>query len=230
MNNIKMSYEVFHIENSSEQRNIYTDLIHKYVSQEISHLNSGTINFIDDKKNYIDFLNNNKYFKPIVTMKVGWVGVWASNYNAWKSLLDSDYDCAMLFEDDCIVFPNSASNIYNYIKELPEDWDFFSPFVHSNQYHIYNDSYNIGSDNVCKSYQDWSLACYIVSKNGAKKALEYVKEQGFDEPVDYFVFNENTNRFNTYTLKPDANKYVELSGVPTTMQDIETRINLNGSI
>ena len=73
MNNVKMSYEVFHIENSSEQRNIYTDLIHKYVSQDIPHLNSGTINFIDSEKNYIDFSNlrllnlNNVYFWEVIS-------------------------------------------------------------------------------------------------------------------------------------------------------------------
>lgn len=227
---MKLSYDVFHLENSSNERNGYTQQIHNKVSRNFYRLNCGTINFMNGEEHYKDFLISNPGFKPIGEMKIGWIGVWASNYNAWKKLLDSEYDAVMLFEDDCIIDDNGALAIYQYMQELPEGWDFFSPFVHTDQYDNYHNNHDIQSENVCKSYQDWSLACYIVSKGGAEKAVNYVDSHGFEEPVDYFVFNKNTDKFNSYTLKPTVRKYVNLAELPTTIQDVETRITLNGSI
>jgi GR25 family glycosyltransferase involved in LPS biosynthesis len=227
---VNISYEVFHLDSAKGEREGIALQVNDLMSAHYERLNSGTINFMENEDNYKNFLEENKYFRSNGEMKIGWLGVWASNYNAWKHLLQSNYDCVILFEDDCFLDQNGPIGIKNYLDSVPDDWDFFSPYVNHNMFENFNVVHDIQDENICRSYQDWSLACYVVSRQGAEKALEEIKNNGLQEPVDYFVFNKNVKRFNTYTVKPTANKYTRLAELHTTIQDVETRIKINGSI
>ena len=44
--------------------------------------------------------------------KTGVVGVWASNFLAWKNLLESDYDAVIIFEDDAEMKDNFFEMFY----------------------------------------------------------------------------------------------------------------------
>jgi GR25 family glycosyltransferase involved in LPS biosynthesis len=102
--------------------------------------------------------------------------------------------------------------------ELPEDWEFFSPFVPDDSLFAYNEmKHSFNNDSLtCRSYQQWSCATYVVNRSGAKKAIENIESMGITAPIDWYVFNfrmkqeDNQIKFNTYTIKPNSYRPVKL--------------------
>ena len=216
-NKMRYQYKAFHIDGISLDR----DLAVKDIKQSLSNieeLNVSTVNYSNENE-IKEFVNKFSEFKPNRNFKVGELGVWASNYQAWNEFLKSDYDALLLFEDDIKIDDNFLDGMNEYLNRLPSGWDFFSPYVHwwqsENIYNSYRD--DIGDEDLCRSYQSWSLACYFISKNGIKKALEDLKN-GFEDPVDWYIF-KNKELFNIYTLKPGSNKYCDLLYLNTTIQE-----------
>lgn len=147
----------------------------------------------------------------------GVVGVWASNYLAYKAFLETDYDCLIIFEDDVAISKNIKTILNGYIKELPYNWDFFSFFVPDDSLFAFDPNYHdVGQESLCVSYQQWSCAGYMVSRQGAHKAIKDIESRGITAPIDWYVFNfrmkqeENQMRFNTYTLKPGKYRPIKL--------------------
>jgi len=211
-------FEVFHTDTGNKLRNQSYDGILKSVSF-LPRLGSPTmyLNTVDKVENFINLHPNFKvntvedYCQPGETFppSAGVVGVWASNYKAYKKFLESDYDTLILFEDDITISKNFQLVIEIYMRQLPVDWDFFSFFVPDDSLFAYNeDTHTIGAENVCISYQQWSCAGYMVSREGARKAVEDIESRGINCPVDWYIFNfrmkkeENQKTFYTYTLKP----------------------------
>ena len=214
----KACFEVFHTDTGNPFRNKSYEWILKQMAF-LPRLGSPTmyLNTADKVENFINLHPQFKvntvedYCKPGETFpsSAGVVGVWASNYTAYKRFLASDYDTLILFEDDILVSKNFKSVIETYMRQLPVDWDFFSFFVPDDSLFAYNkDTHTIGAENVCISYQQWSCAGYMVSREGARKAVEDVESRGINCPVDWYIFNfrmkkeENQKTFYTYTLKP----------------------------
>ena len=210
-------YEVFHTDTGNKLRNQSYDGVIRGASF-LPRLGSPTmyLNTLDKVENFVNLYPEFKvntvedYCQPGETFppSAGVVGVWASNYKAYKRFLESEYDTLVLFEDDIILSKNFKTVLEMYVKELPLEWDFFSFFVPDDSLFAFNSQHEIGADNVCISYQQWSCAGYMVSKEGARKAVEDVESRGINCPVDWYIFNfrmkqeENQQRFNTYTLKP----------------------------
>lgn len=214
---MKYAYKIFHINEVSEARDTAVSNI-KSILKDIPELQSTTINYSDE--NEVSFFKTKfAEFNPRREFKIGELGIWASNYYAWNEFLNSEYDVLLLFEDDIKIDDNFILGIDSYINRLPDSWDFFMPFVHWWQANnIYNkDRDDFGDQDICKAYQSWSLAAYVVSKNGAKKILDSLLN-GFDDPVDWYIF-KNKSLFNTYTLKPEANKFCDLLYLQTTIQE-----------
>jgi GR25 family glycosyltransferase involved in LPS biosynthesis len=211
-------YEVFHTDTGNELRNKSYEGIVEALSF-LPRLGSPTqyLNTADKAEEFVnrtpgfkvntvhDYCQPGETFPP----SAGVVGVWASNYLAYKKFLESDYDTLVLFEDDILVSKNFRYLVELYKQELPGDWDFFSFFVPDDSLFAYNENdHTIGAENVCISYQQWSCAGYMVSKAGARKAIEDVESRGINCPIDWYIFNfrmkkeENKKTFFTYTLKP----------------------------
>jgi GR25 family glycosyltransferase involved in LPS biosynthesis len=148
----------------------------------------------------------------------GVIGVWASNYIAYKNFLETDKDILILFEDDIVLSKNFAYILNSYLMELPEDWEYFSPFVPDDSLFAYNEiKHSFNSDyRTCRSYQQWSCATYVVNRAGAKKAIENIESVGITAPIDWYIFNfrmkqeDSQIRFNTYTIKPNSYRPVKL--------------------
>lgn len=214
---MNLAYKVFHIDGISYERDVAVTNIKSLLS-DLPELNVNTVNYAEDKES---FNQNYPEFIPLRDFKIGELGVFASNYQAWSTFIDSEYDYLLLFEDDIKLDQDFLSGVKEYISRLPKDWDFFSPFAHwwqkQNNYESSRD--DIDDQDICKAYQVWSLASYVVSKNGAIKALDKLKS-GFHEPVDWFIFNRN-NQFNVYTVKPESNCFCDLLYLKTTIQDEE---------
>lgn len=212
-------FEVFHTDTGNKLRNKSYDGILEALSF-LPRLGSPTqyLNTLDKAEN---FVNQNSGFKvntvhdycqPGETFppSAGVVGVWASNYLAYKAFLDSTYDTLIIFEDDILISKNFKAVTEAYLRELPTDWDFFSLFVPDDSLFAFNQSKEIGRDNVCISYQQWSCAGYVVSRSGAEKAINDIESRGINCPVDWYIFNfrmkheADQMQFNTYTVKPKS--------------------------
>jgi GR25 family glycosyltransferase involved in LPS biosynthesis len=150
------------------------------------------------------YLNNDLYFSWN-GWKLGEIGCFASNYNIWKYLLKSNLKEILVFEDDAWIENNFILSLNKAIKYLPKDYDVFSAYVDKNQHKNFDFKAHHVNDLVSKSYQNWSALCYVVSKKGAKKMINYVKNNGLSEPVDDFIFNSlDVKGFNTYTFHPNV--------------------------
>jgi len=159
-----------------------------------------------------DFCKPGETFPP----SSGVVGVWASTYLAYKKFLESDKNLLIIFEDDIVISKNFKGIAEMYLNQLIPLWDFFSFFVPDDSLFAYNESeHDLGEENICKSYQQWSCASYAVSRRGAEKAIADVKSRGINCPVDWYIFNfrmkqeENQMKFNTFTVKPQVYKPIK---------------------
>lgn len=153
--------------------------------------------------------------------KFGELGIWASNYSAWKNFAKTEHDMLMLMEDDIVLNKYFNTKLIEYIKELPDDWDFFTVYIPSFgnvKYKVGKNSLDINRENICKVYQSWSCLCYIVSKKGAKKLLEQVK-QPVTSPIDHWLFyNENLNG---YAIKMEKGNICDIHKLNSTIQSTE---------
>jgi len=220
-------FEVFHTDTGNEVRNRAYEKILKRLDF-LPRLGSPTqyLNTIDKAE---EFINENQDFKvntiedyaqPGETFppSAGVIGVWASNWLAYKNFLQTDKDVLLIFEDDVELSANFQSVAGFYMQELLPTWDFFSIFVPDDSLFAYNEEqHDITEEHICRSYQQWSCAAYAVSRRGAEKALNDVATRGITAPVDWYVFNFrmkqeiNQMRFATYTLKPNVYRPVKFN-------------------
>ena len=139
---------------------------------------------------------------------IGWrfgeLGIWASNLTAWKNLLNSQFEYAVLMEDDFEINEKFEHYLKEYMQELPDDWELLSMYVNPNEFLTYNETYDIGKPNVCRTYHKLSMACYVINKRFVKKALEAIKTP-VTEPFDVYMLNQ-PYRFNSYSIKRGKEK------------------------
>ena len=185
-------------------------------------------------KEYVEFCKENPYFNVdplgynldnIQGWKFGEVGIWASNWKAWNLFMESDYDYLILLEDDIKIYDSFMELLSKYISELPEDWDAFHFFSPADQHYKYSNTMDV-SENTCHAYQDWSCACYIVSKKGAQQMID-LSNRGIRLPLDWFMFRQQ-NLLKVYTVKPGASSGCITVEVESTFQEEQKREVLNG--
>jgi GR25 family glycosyltransferase involved in LPS biosynthesis len=229
---MNIAYKLFHLPRD-HARNKAVENVHSYLLKNIKILNSDTIK-ISSYSDYIKFVEENPDFNVDPTgynleNKQGWrygeVGIWASNWLAWKSFIESEYDYLILMEDDIVLYENFLPELERYMKQLPENFDAFHAFCPSDQNHKYDVSMDF-SDEVCSSYQDWSAACYVVSRSGAQKMM-YFASRGIRLPLDWFMFRQK-DLLSVYTLKPEAKRICDILTIDSTFQTKEDREIING--
>lgn len=222
---LNAAFEVFHVDTGNGLRNqSYQHILDTMAP--IQRLGSPTV-YLDTREKMDKFLADypsfkintiEDYAKPGETFppSTGVVGVWASNYLAYKNFLETNKEVLFLFEDDVLLSANFHTIVPFYMRELLPIWDFFSLFVPDDSLFAYNEEqHEIYEENVCKSYQQWSCAGYVVSRRGAEKAVKDIETKGITAPIDWYVFNfrmkqeEDQTRFATFTLKPKAYKPVK---------------------
>jgi GR25 family glycosyltransferase involved in LPS biosynthesis len=220
-------FEIFHTDSGNEFRNqSYDNVLNEMAG--IPRLSSPTI-YLNTAEKADKFLNDTPEFRvntvedycqPGETFppSSGVIGVWASNYTAYKNFLETDKDILILFEDDIVISKNFTNILNSYLMELPEDWEFFSPFVPDDSFFAYNEmKHSFNNDYLtCRSYQQWSCATYVVNRAGAKRAIENIESMGVTAPIDWYIFNfrmkqeDGQIKFNTYTIKPNSYRPVKL--------------------
>jgi GR25 family glycosyltransferase involved in LPS biosynthesis len=233
---MKFVYNIFHLDESTHRQKDYENL-NTYLSKYFDKLDTPTIS-ISCQEEVDSFLSENPDFKlsgqgtSDMTGTQGWmfgeIGIWASNYFAWKNFLATDADYLILCEDDLVALDKLKDILDIYMAELPEDWDMFTAYVPPAQYGKHNASHEIGAETISKTYQDWSLAFYVINRKSAEKLLQSVYE-GVVYPPDWHFFKQ-PEKFNTYSPKPTEAGLCYLAGTDSTYQLRDTRQTIEGNI
>jgi GR25 family glycosyltransferase involved in LPS biosynthesis len=225
---MKISHKIFHLEDAVERQH-YFDSLNEYLNQYSTELSSVSIR-ISNQEEFETFIKDNPDFKldfngynldNIQGWRYGEVGVWASNFLAWKNFRESDSDIVILMEDDILFDPDMIERIKAYISELPESWEAFHFAVPSGQFHKYGFSLSIGQ-NTSMAYQDHWMLCYVLNKRGVQKCLD-VASLGISLPLDWFFFRQR-HLINSYTIKPESQTSVYGSPTGTTFQNQPRKI------
>ena len=207
-----------------------------FLKDKIDELDTPTIK-ISNQEDYDMWLSNNPDFyidgrgakiPGFEGWRYGEIGIWASNFLAWKKFLDSDCEYVMLMEDDIIPEDNFMELLETCMSELPEGWDMFSFFCPDRELPKFDSYHDIGKDNICKTYQDWSMLCYVLTKDGARKALANMSP-GIELPLDWYFFRQS-HTFREYTVKPNIKQGCRLAPIESTFQTKQERNFLNGNI
>lgn len=221
-------FKIFHIDSDApimQTRNILTQRAIKKLKENFDDFETPTI-IIKNLTDVKDFYSNELIkIDPKGFEKKGWkpgeLGIWASNYIAWKNFEKSDYDSIILMEDDIVLDKNFNNKLIDYMNELPDDWDIFTVYIPEKgnvRYNKANKKLFVGKENICRVYQSWSCLCYIVSKRGAKKLLEQVKNP-ISSPIDHYLFYHND--LNVYAIKYERRNICEIYSTESTVQSAE---------
>jgi GR25 family glycosyltransferase involved in LPS biosynthesis len=227
-------FTIFHDNNSSNsKRNKLTKKATWQLEKDFDVLNTPTIITRTPKEVKEAYKKINIRISPLGHFGTGWkpgeLGIWASNWTAWKNFLKSNYDFIILMEDDIVLNNNFNEKLIEYISELPDDWDIFTAYIPDSGNSRYEKRKNdllIGKENICKVYQSWSCLCYVVSKSGAKKLLKEVQRR-VKSPLDHYLFYHKGLK--VYTIKMEKENICNLYEMKSTVQEHE-RFDMTGYI
>lgn len=224
---MNICYKIFHVDNGTQSSIDRENLVLKaeeQLNQSFTKLESESV-YMKDKDSVKDFFYNSPYKVDYRGWrergwKLGELGVWASNLNAWEAFLKSDYDYVILMEDDIVLERNFNERIEIFLNQLPEGWDIFSAFIPGTKvrkYQIDPRAWHIGKRDVCKLFQSWSCLCYVVSKKGAQKLLDDAYKI-INAPIDAYLYG--SSHIEAYSVKLEVPKICNLGhSLPSTIQD-----------
>ncbi len=221
-----LCYKIFHLPEISTpndiRKNVFKEL-NDFLQKNLTELESPTV-LINNKKTYFDFNETYQLLNPTTNFKWGELGIWASHLIAYQKLLSSPFESALLIEDDILVEDknNFMNLLFDYMEQLPEDWEVFSYYCPENQFHKHQQNYN---KSVVPAYQDWSMLCYIINKRCAEKILDDVKKNGIGLPIDHYIFR-NREKFKVYTLSPQAEKGCSRIHTESTFQNVQKSVKI----
>lgn len=139
----------------------------------------------------------------------GVIGCALSHYNLWKQLLnDNTNNCYLIMEDDYILCPDFknklqdliASNVFNIRDTVFLGYHMFSNDRKQN-FNIYNNlSNNTTVVPLDKHLYIGGYFAYTINKNGAKKMINYIKNNGIKHGIDYL--NKIIPGLDSYECQP----------------------------
>lgn len=149
----------------------------------------------------------------------GEIGLLFSLYKGFKKFLESDKKYLLWLEDDTVILDHFENNFPIYINYLPQDFDYISLSVRNDQKHFYvnyKQLFLIDNDVFCKTFQLYWAGAILISKEGAKKFINYFENEFQVYPWDWLIFNLRSDNFyiekyKSYTLKPDLPELFQLN-------------------
>lgn len=227
---MKIAYQIFHVDTntkSSMDRKELTIKAKQQLDKAFTELGSESVYLFNEaevekyfsKKGYVvtpSGFNNRGW-------KLGELGIWASNIEAWEKFLESDYDAVILMEDDIVLANDFNKRLVDLLNRLPDNWELFSGFVPATSMRRWrrnSKAYKIGDPEIAKLFQTWSCLCYVVTKSAVEKILNKVSN-GIDVPIDSYLFDDNST-INSYSITYQAKNLCSLGhNLPSTIQDAE---------
>jgi GR25 family glycosyltransferase involved in LPS biosynthesis len=164
-------------------------------SERVSAVNASTLQLTDEiKKLFPDHYY--KFAKAEISCTL-------SHYYLWKKLIDDESAQNYLILEDDVCFKNEFVKFWNgrYADNIPADFDLIylggcQPY---NKPHYKNvtESYSLyfnrikNNDYFSENNHFWHMTTcsYIISKDAAKKACEWIGEYGFNSVIDHFMIN-----------------------------------------
>ncbi len=141
------------------------------------------------------------------------VGCFASHYLAWKYIVKNNLEDLLILEDDALLKDNFLNKYNSSKNKLPKDYDMF--FLYANRYMAARFSikeHYIKNHFISKAYQDWSTLAYLISYEGAVKAISLTHELGMIRPVDNFLLEGGEKGLlNVYAPKPPELLPIEIN-------------------
>ena len=191
MKNNNISFQLFHLEGNDQERN---DLYRKslnFFEGRYKNLNSTTIR-MSNVEDYNKFVSENPDFlvSPIgyeyPTGKRGWkfgeLGLWASTFLALKKFLQTDDRYLLVAEDDIEVAATFQEHLQECLDYLNEDFDVFMFFNPNNRNGAEG---TFGPKDIGTPDQTWSTLCYVITREGAQKTLDYIAQHSISKPIDW---------------------------------------------
>lgn len=157
------------------------------------------------QKNLDNFYLNNDKFKISKDLNNGEIGCFASHYLIWKYVYENDLKEVLVLEDDASLEVNFLNKLLDIKHYIPRDYDIFFAFIHPDMKSKFNhEKHYMENEFVCKTFQDWSTLCYLISNKGAKTLLDLVHKNEIVRPVDNFIL-ENADSGNIKSYSPTIN-------------------------
>jgi GR25 family glycosyltransferase involved in LPS biosynthesis len=190
----------------------------KFVKEHDSTLNSkySRFNAIDGKdvvlteqeKNIFNIPHDFKGKRfPTLThnYQSGVIGCALSHIKLWKELLINDkIEYFIVLEDDISIvtnFQDKWNDVYSY---LPNNWDLVYLGFNDDKYYpkdIYFNQYLKKMVGTTNRFNGGGTYGYCISKDGAKKLLEFVNKNGIKVPIDHFMI-DNFDNLDVYITQP----------------------------
>jgi GR25 family glycosyltransferase involved in LPS biosynthesis len=197
-----MNYKILvvNLEKRHDRRNVVENLFNSLKFENYTFFNA-----VDGKSIPLTLEIKNLFNGNDFGSRKGVIGCALSHYNIWSNLIiDNDFDYYIVFEDDFTLTHNFLDN-FNKCKDFTEinknvvDLLFLG-------YHSYeNINSNISYSNI--EFNDFNRNLYvggtfgyIITKNGARKMIEYINLNGIKHGIDYLL-KINTN-LNIKIVKP----------------------------
>jgi hypothetical protein len=204
-----MRYTIFSVDDS---RSHYTAKIRNSLSWEQVHTNC-----VDGRVREQLAAAQEKHPYPInFDARVGHLGIWYTVLNSFE------HAPVVTFEDDAML-GNSFELMFGWrIRELPEDFDFFSLFLPRDSDHLYNPSQANGTFTT-RTYQRYGGVSMYYSKQGVEKIRRLLERDGITGQYDDTLYAySKTGELNGYCSKPEHSDLVYISGVdPSIVQETE---------
>lgn len=170
-------------ENNDKRRNhIQSEFKKKEIKFEF--FDAITPNKLDSLiKKYNIKINNDKLTK-------GEIACFISHISVWLKIINEDIRIASIFEDDIYLSSTANETIYSKkieninfdIIKLEKSLDYISISYSHNQLSSSSKVSNLKSEHL-------GSAGYILTKEAAKKLLDYIKQYGICTPVDILIFS-----------------------------------------
>ena len=165
-------------------------------------------------------------------MRVGMVGCAMSHVKLYTDLINSDFDFFVIFEDDVELVPNFKNKLVHVLNTTPVEWDLIYL-----GHHLLPDKRapeNYDKENlpiVEKWSRQKSLANsmggtggYVISKEGAKKLLDFIDRTGMTNCIDTMQ-QKSADNLNVYYCKPHL--FYSECFIGQNKADLDTDIQFN---
>jgi len=138
-----------------------------------------------------------------------------TNVDILEKAIQENYQSILILEDD-IEFTDEVSNISEYFKFLPEDWDMLY-FGGNHNTHMKILPPKIVNEKVCKLHYTFSTHCVAINKKAFTTILNRLKK--CDNALDV-IYVELQNTLNVYSFYPIiATQRVRFSDIENKITD-----------
>lgn len=140
-----------------------------------------------------------------VVRRRGVLGCALSHYNVWLQLLNDEmYDKYVIVEDDIRVDTNFKSELGKIINKMTPDISFVFLGIHvtkenyspSRNIYQYDRTYDIYP--LTRQYFTGGLFGYVITKEGARKLINYIQLNGIKRAIDYVVYDSDLQLYETH--------------------------------